>query len=643
MLRLSVNTFRERWQLFIGAIITVCMGVALVQSSLLVLISVATAEPPPGLPPLARAQLENGNAAALAMLGVTLGLCTFLAVFIVSSTFAFTVAQRRRDLALFRLVGGGRGQVRRLLLSEALLLGVIGTGLGIPLGLLVMRVQSWLLAELGFVPAGFTAHWQDWILGVSGGVGVGVALAGVLVASGRAARVRPLEALRKTGAAARVMTWPRWFFGLLFLAGALAMAIVARFAGPEGAIPLSINAALAASVGLAALSPLVVPAMGALVGVLLRGSVLGGLAQANLRDGVRRSAATAAPLIVLVGLLIGQLGTMSSITEATERAQRQHTAGDLVVESTGPGQSRLSRVPGVELAATELQVPAAVITSTRDEGDVETDTENLRGAAVHPAAYQRTHLRGMAGGSLADLHGSTVAIRPMSAAGLGETVTVRFGEQERRLRVVAILPESMGGGPELLVPPEVVPPALLADAPAQTILRLAPGAAAGAVAAEIEAAGLGTVRTVPEWIARSTEEQQDTQAGVMTVVMGLGGLYALVAVINSVVIAAAERRPEFAVARVSGLRRGQVVRMALLESWTVTAIGLLLGGLAAAATLFGITAALERITGVAVFAVPWPLVGAVVLGAFAVVGVTSLWTTVSATRANPVSLVTASE
>jgi putative ABC transport system permease protein len=121
--------------------------------------------------------------------------------------------------------------------------------------------------------------------------------------------------------------------------------------------------------------------------------------------------------------------------------------------------------------------------------------------------------------------------------------------------------------------------------------------------------------------------------------MGLGGLYALIAVINAVVIAAAERRREFAAARVSGLTRAQVVRMALIESWAVSAIGVLLGGVAALLTMIGITSALQRITGFAVVAVPWVLVAAVVAGAFAVIGLTSVWTTLSATRTAPVSLI----
>ncbi|MQA10592.1 MAG: FtsX-like permease family protein [Pseudonocardiaceae bacterium] len=177
----------------------------------------------------------------------------------------------------------------------------------------------------------------------------------------------------------------------------------------------------------------------------------------------------------------------------------------------------------------------------------------------------------------------------------------------------------------------------------QTIVRVASGTDAEALADRIRADGIGAVHTVPAWIARSTAAQADTQTGIMLVVMGLGGLYALLAVINAVVIAAAQRRSEFAVARAIGLRRGQVVRMALLESWAVTAIGLLLGSLAAGCTLFAITSALDRITGVAALALPWPLVGAVLAGAFLVVGVTSVCTSLSATRPRPVTLVGAPE
>src|SRR5207237_5296995 len=125
---------------FVGSIITVCAGVALVQSSLLILVSLATYEVPRTLPTLTRLRLERTFTGAVSLLGVTTGFAVFLTAFIVSSTFAFTVAQRRRDLALLRLIGGSRGIVRRLLLSEAAVLGGIGTALGVPCWLLALTL-----------------------------------------------------------------------------------------------------------------------------------------------------------------------------------------------------------------------------------------------------------------------------------------------------------------------------------------------------------------------------------------------------------------------------------------------------------------------------------------------------------------------
>jgi putative ABC transport system permease protein len=127
--------------------------------------------------------------------------------------------------------------------------------------------------------------------------------------------------------------------------------------------------------------------------------------------------------------------------------------------------------------------------------------------------------------------------------------------------------------------------------------------------------------------------------GIMAVLMGLGGLYAAVAVVNAVVIAGAKRRAEFATARVSGLTRPQVVRTALAEAWAVTTIGLLLGGLVAAAALAGFATG----DGPNVLAVPWTPLALLVTGSYAVTGLASVWTTLAATRTAPVLLIAARE
>lgn len=641
MFRLSLRTFRERWQLFIGAMVTVAMGVALVQSALLILISAASPVIPAGLTPGQRQQLSDGYTGAITLLAMVLALAAFLAVFIVSSTFAFTVAQRRRDLALLRLVGGSRGQLRRLLLSEALLLAMVGCGIGVPLGMVALRVQSNLLRGLGFVPPQFTARWQDWILAVSFGVGVGVALVGVFAASRRAAKVAPLEALRATGAQRRVMTAVRWFFGLLFLAGPIALTILASRTGTDGAIPLSINVSITAAVALAALSPLVVPLVGRLFGLVLGGSTIGRLAQANLRDGVRRSASTAAPLLVLVALVIGLSGALSTLAMAG-RAELQRTVhGDLVVDTSGAATGRIAGTPGVAVAATQVPVDATVVTRQAKHGKTKVKTRDVAALAVDPTAYRATHPLPLATGSLADLHGKAVVVDYGDGLSTGDTATVRIGDRSMTLRVVGVLPETLNGGQDYLVPKDIVPAPLLTG-PAQTVVTLAPGADVAKATRAMRADG-GHVQTMSAWLAGNTSEQDRMNSGIMTVLMGLAGLYTLVAVINAVVIAAADRKAEFATARVTGLDRGQVVRMALVEAGAVTTIGLALGFLGATGTLLGIGSAVSRFTGHAVFDVPWVPLGLVALGAFVVVGLTNVWTTLSATRTAPVRLVGARE
>ncbi|MCI2237930.1 ABC transporter permease [Paenibacillus sp. TRM 82003] len=125
--------------------------------------------------------------------------------------------------------------------------------------------------------------------------------------------------------------------------------------------------------------------------------------------------------------------------------------------------------------------------------------------------------------------------------------------------------------------------------------------------------------------------------------MGLGASYALIGVVNAGVVATAARRREFATARASGLTRRQVVGSAVLETWAVSGAGLLLGALAAAGTLAAVLIATASATGTASIDLPWPLVAAVVTGAFAVTGATSAWTAWSATRTAPVQLLRARE
>jgi putative ABC transport system permease protein len=633
MMGLSRAGLAERWPLFAGAFVSVTLGVALIQSSLLLLISAATMDPPAGMSATDRLEFSDNIAAVVSMLGIVLGIATFLASFVISSTFAFTVAQRRRDLALLRLVGGSRGQLRRLLLGEALLLGGLGAAAGVPAGLAVMATQEWLLRTLGFVPAGFHGQWREWILAVSFGAGIGLAVSGAAVAARRASRVRPLEALRDTGDAARVMTVTRWIAALFFFGGALALVIIAPHGGVDGGAAMAMNVPLPAAVAAAALSPLIVPLVARLLPT--GAGATGLLARANLWDARRRSASVAAPVIVLVALVAGTAGAQATFTASGVDQMRKQTHADLVVDATGPVGARIAAVPGVAAASTETSVPATLVTGHGEDEESET----VSALVIDPPAYAKAH---GAGGALTALTGRSVAAGPGGGAPSSGNARVKLPDGNlTELPVAGGVPATMSGGANLLLPPGLVPASLLADAPTQSFVSLAPGADPASVRSALSR--IGKVSDVDTWLKADAASRHSTSNKIELVVMGLGGLYALIGVINSIVIGAAARRREFAEARVTGLTRTQVIRSTLVESWAVTVAGLILGGLAAAGALIAATASTAAVTGHAALSLPWPLIAAVCAVALLVTAATSLITSWSATRRPPVTLLAARE
>jgi putative ABC transport system permease protein len=640
MFSVSRATVRERWALFIGAVLSVALGVALVQSSLLLLLTAATTPPPAGASAIDVTAHAADTTVAVTVLAVTLAFAAFLAFFIIGTTFAFTVDQRVRELALLRLVGASRRQVRRLLVSEGALLGAVGTVVGMPLGVGVMVVHAELLVRLGFVDPGFSGAWQWWIPGVSVGTGVGLAVSGVLLAARRAAAIAPLAALRDGESSGRVMTAGRWVTAALAGGGAVALLGLSPVGGPAAGQAMAMNVSIAAAVAVTAAAPLLVPLAARLLPVR-RSAVIPLLARSSLRDNVRRSASTAAPLVILIGILVSQSTALLSFSASAAEQQRAAIEADLVVESVvgeGPGSSLddIGALAGVSAVSTEVAVPAAVTTG---EGEM-AFTELGSVTVVDPSGYAAIHPGEV---PFDGLDGAAAVAGPGSIGlGVGDSAGVRIGDVDLgRLPIVAEARGSMGAGPTLYLPDDLVSAALLDGAPAVSFVSVDRGATVADVAASLEAAG----RVVPldGWLERNADSGSRTAASILVVVLGLGALYALLGVVNSVVIASATRRHEFAVARASGLTRRQVVRFALLESSVVTTIGVALGLLSAAGTVIATALVTGAVAGTPTVVVPWVLVGAVVVGAFLVTGVTSVATSRVATSPAPVSLLRSRE
>jgi putative ABC transport system permease protein len=623
MLTMSLGAVRDRWQLFAGAVVAVALGVALVQSALQVMAATDRPELPAGLSNFDRARIREGYAGAATLLGMSVMLAVFLTVFIVSTTFGFTVVQRRRELALLRLVGAQRGSLRLMLVGEAALLGMLGVAIGIPIGLLGTYAQSKLLIRLGMLPSWFDAPWDQGSMYAAAFVGIATALTGVLAAAWRASRITAVEALSDLPGSQPVMTGWRWFWGISALGFTVLLVILGQAAGDLVAgLMIALVVMISGSVALSQLSPIAVPWAGRLPALVLRGSLVADLARSNVLHAVRRSAATAAPLIVLVGLLVGLWGTFGSLAKAVGEEQRQLITADLVVASDAP----IPASSEIAVASPQTAVPVSVI---RKVGKKKR-TVYSEVIGIDPVTYERTHRLRPRKGSLARLTGATIAIGSgMSAEGykLGSTVTAVIGSRKLVLKVVAIMPENLDVGDNFFVPRELTP-----TGRTETLVKVAAGIDPRVVASRLAADG--NVQTIGEWAEGRGEAQQRGNTGIFAVLMGLAGVYGAVAVVNAIVMAAADRRREFALARMAGLTGAQVIVVALVESLTVVVIGVLLGCVVAAAALAGVASGTANSYGVVVVAIPWRLLGIILGGSILVVGVTAASTAWSATRAS---------
>jgi putative ABC transport system permease protein len=158
-------------------------------------------------------QIERYLRSYRTLLSGVSGLALLAAIFVVGSTIATGVAARRRELGLLRCVGAGRRTIRRLVLGEAALVGLVGTGVGVPLGLLLARLlldtvteSASLVFNMAFFEGALAVEPAALVLGVV--AGLGAALAAAVLPARDAVSVSPLAAARADAAVPTDRRWP---------------------------------------------------------------------------------------------------------------------------------------------------------------------------------------------------------------------------------------------------------------------------------------------------------------------------------------------------------------------------------------------------------------------------------------------------
>jgi lipoprotein-releasing system permease protein len=131
---------------------------------------------------------------------ITIGLIVFVAALNILISLTMMVMEKTRDIAVLMSMGTRKSQVRRIFISQGVLIGVIGTAIGLALGYLLSWVGGHyrLLSlapevySIDYVP--FAPRMLDGVLVAL--VAVGISLVATVYPSWSAARILPAEALR---------------------------------------------------------------------------------------------------------------------------------------------------------------------------------------------------------------------------------------------------------------------------------------------------------------------------------------------------------------------------------------------------------------------------------------------------------------
>ncbi|MGC9497568.1 ABC transporter permease [Streptomyces sp. WG7] len=564
-----------------------------------------------------RADAEFWNvpspASVLSSLVGTFGaLSLFVAGFVVSGTLSLAVAGRLTEIGLLRAVAATKGQVRRMIAVEALLVTAAAALVGVPGGIGVALLLHRVLVDGEVLPPSFdlsVGPVAPWLTVVLAAV---VAQFASFAAARRASRVRPVEVLRESAAPEPRTGWRRVLLGVCVLAGAgvcLGAVASGRLDGGGGTAESMV---LVLILGVALLAPLICRAAGAVLLApaqsLLPGE--GALAARNLRRQNARLASVVTPLVLAVSLT-GTLLCVPLVTaDGAQRAERQRVLADHVVTSAGPGiapgfAERADRLPGVVAASGQLSLDGELSRADTDaDADADADdSEALIGAglvAMRADAVPELLDLGVRAGSVARLGAGSVALGDSAARNLdvavGDRVRVDWDDGTRdTFRVAAVYSRDQGFADALL---PIAPAARhAADPLLDTVLvRVAAGADRDSVGRGLEA----LAAEFPGARVGGGDAQNPGSASGSTEAAGLFVLLLLIminaftaiAVVNTLGMATASRRREFALLRLAGAQPSQVLRMLAWEAVLTCVVALSLATLVCAAVLMPLSTAL---------------------------------------------------
>ena len=506
------------------------------------------------------------------------GIALFVGSFIIWNTFSMIVTQRSREIALLRAVGATKSQVQRSLVVEAAMIGVVASAIGVVLGAGVGKGLGALLgsgmpsASLQVLPR---TVWLSLLVGTL------VTVLAALIPARRATTVLPVEALRDATPGARRPSRVRAAIGALVTGGGV-VAILTGLYGVEsrGLVLAGIAATL---LGVITLTPLAARPLAAGIGAPLRlRGVTGDLARQNAIRNPRRTASTAAALMIGLTLVVTMSVFGSSLKASFGTILNDATTADLFV--TAPSL----QIEGFSPEVTEVvaDVSGVEVISPTSYGQARFAGAPSAYASVDAATIEQVLDLGITSGSVADLGPDGVLLSADAATAhgwqVGDTVQVEFattGVQD--LTVRGVYGTNTGFVADDYVISRATHEANAGDRlDGAALVKVADGADVQVVQDRITAA----LASHPDAKVLDRQGYEQDLNGIVDqllifvqVMLLLSVLIALLGIVNTLALSVFERTRELGLLRAVGMTKAQVRAMVRWESVVISLIGAGLG------------------------------------------------------------------
>jgi putative ABC transport system permease protein len=505
----------------------------------------------------------------------------FVGAFIIANTFSMLVAQRTRELALLRAVGASRGQVIRVVLGEALLLGLFGSVLGLGVGILLAVGLKAVFAAAGLdIADSLPIHTRTVVVSLL--IGTIVTLLSSVLPAVRASRVPPMAALRDDVVAPAGGVLRRGLIGGLFLTLGVA-ALAGGVSQDDVAWPLvGLGAALMVIGALVAAPATTRPVIRVVAApfVLIAGTT-GRLARENSLRNPRRTATTASALMIGLALMAGVSVIAASAKASVADLVDSQLSADYVLNGGGVAQFPVTVADAVS------KLPEVGSVATIRSVNTEIDKKSLFAIAGDPQGIADNVKVDVTAGSLSALDSGQVLIARTVAKdqgwNVGTQVTGSIGTlKNQSFTVGGIYEDTQVLGGQLIVPNALYAKAVPASVQGDLLVyvKAKPGA-------DLEALRTSLNAVVKPYLVVSVQDgdeftsaQASSVNGLLTVIYALLALSVLIAVlgiINTLALSVFERTREIGLLRAVGMTRRQLRRMITIESVSTAVFGAVLG------------------------------------------------------------------